>query len=172
MGSLDEASVMAGFLQRRVVQPIKSLLLQGITPEKIALSLACGAVLAVFPVLGSTTLLCAVAAILLGLNLPAIQLVNYLMYPIQLALIVPFLRAGAFLFHTKPLPFSLSQMLAMFPAATHAIHSLCFGFQRCRPWWSGRSALRSRLPHSMPSSVQRSLASLGLCVRRKDIDPC
>lgn len=114
MGSLDEASVMAGFLQRRVVQPIKSLLLQGITPEKIALSLACGAVLAVFPVLGSTTLLCAVAAILLGLNLPAIQLVNYLMYPIQLALIVPFLRAGAFLFHTKPLPFSLSQMLAMF----------------------------------------------------------
>jgi uncharacterized protein (DUF2062 family) len=114
MGSVDEESVMPSFLRRRVAQPIKALLLQGITPEKIALSLACGAVLAVFPVLGSTTLLCAAAAIILRLNLPATQLVNYLMYPVQLALIVPFLRAGAFLFRTKPLPFSLSQMLTMF----------------------------------------------------------
>ena len=105
---------MRGFLYRRFLQPIKQLLIQGITPEKIALSVALGATLAVFPVLGSTTLLCAAAAVLLRLNLPALQLVNYLMYPVQLALVVPFMRAGAYLFRRSPLPFSLVQMLTMF----------------------------------------------------------
>jgi len=33
----------------------------------------------------------------LRLNLPAIQLVNLVVYPLQLALLVPFLRAGAWL---------------------------------------------------------------------------
>ena len=66
-----------GFFHRRVVAPIVALLTQGITPEKIALSLAFGIVLGIFPVLGSTTVLCAAAALVFGLNLPAIQLVNW-----------------------------------------------------------------------------------------------
>lgn len=102
-----------GFFDRRLVQPVVGLLTQGIAPEKIALSLAAGIVLGVFPVLGSTTLLCAAAAVLFRLNLPAIQLVNYFVYPLQLLLIVPFIRAGEFLFRTQPLQLSLAQMLAM-----------------------------------------------------------
>lgn len=105
---------MRAFLTRRLLEPIKRLLFQGITPEKVALSLALGAVLAIFPVLGSTTLLCALAAVVLRLNLPALQLVNYLMYPLQLALVVPFMRTGARLFRTPQLSLSLAQMLAMF----------------------------------------------------------
>jgi uncharacterized protein (DUF2062 family) len=62
------------FLYRRLVRPILELLRQGVTPGKIALSLALGVVLGVFPVLGSTTALCTLAAITLRLNLPAIQL--------------------------------------------------------------------------------------------------
>lgn len=105
---------MQKFFKRRFLEPIKQLLTQGITPEKVALSLALGAVLAVFPVLGSTTLLCALAAVVLRLNLPALQLVNFLLYPVQLALVVPFMRAGAHLFRAPQLPFSLVQMLEMF----------------------------------------------------------
>ncbi len=66
-----------GFFHRRVVAPIVALLTQEITPEKLALSLAFGIVLGIFPVLGSTTVLCAAAALVFGLNLPAIQLVNW-----------------------------------------------------------------------------------------------
>jgi hypothetical protein len=114
-----------GFIHKRLVQPIVTLLTQGITPEKIALSLAAGIVLGVFPVLGSTTLLCAAAAVIFGLNLPAIQLVNYFVYPLQLILVVPFIRAGEFLFHAPPLQLSLSQMLAMARAdLPHAISTL------------------------------------------------
>ena len=40
-------------------------------------------------------LLCALAAIVLRLNLPAIQLVNQLSSPLQLALLIPLSRIGA-----------------------------------------------------------------------------
>jgi len=65
---------------RNILVPIVDLLRQGITPEKIALSVALGAVLGIFPVLGSTTLLCAAAAFILRLNMPPIQVVNFLIY--------------------------------------------------------------------------------------------
>ena len=62
---------------RRVVDPLLSLLRQGLSPERLALSVAVGIALGVLPVLGTTTLLCTLAAILFRLNVPAMQLVNY-----------------------------------------------------------------------------------------------
>jgi uncharacterized protein (DUF2062 family) len=108
---------MRGFFQRRLVQPLVRLLRMGITPEKIALSLAFGMVLGTFPVLGSTTILCTLAVFLFGLNFPAIQIVNYFVYPLQLALLVPLLRAGRILFREPPLPFKLADILAMIRAS-------------------------------------------------------
>ena len=96
------------FLYRKLILPLADLLRQGITPEKIALSLAIGICLGVFPVLGSTTALCALAAIVFRLNLPAIQLVNYLVYPLQLALIIPFIRFGEVLFSAPHVSLSLT----------------------------------------------------------------
>ena len=114
-----------GFIHRRVVAPIVALLTQGVTPEKIALSLAFGIVLGVFPVLGSTTILCAAAALIFHLNLPAIQLVNYLIYPAQLFLLVPFIRIGEKLFRFAPVQLSLTQILAMVRSdLPHAISTL------------------------------------------------
>lgn len=105
---------MKSLFQRRIVAPLMALLRQGITPEKIALSLACGVVVGVFPVMGSTTLLCAGAALLFRLNLPAVQVVNYFIYPLQLALILPFIRLGEVILRVDRTGLSLSQMVAMF----------------------------------------------------------
>lgn len=103
-----------GSFYRRLILPILNLLQQGITPEKVALSIAFGIALGVFPVIGATTLLCAAAAIVLRLNLPAIQLVNYFVYPLQIALLLPFIRFGEFLFRVRqPMPFSITQILEM-----------------------------------------------------------
>ncbi|MEQ1352439.1 MAG: hypothetical protein ABLT11_00385 [Candidatus Acidiferrum sp.] len=41
-----------GFFHRKIVRPVVDLLRQGITPEKIALSIACGLILGIFPALG------------------------------------------------------------------------------------------------------------------------
>ena len=87
------------------------------TPEKIALSVALGAALGVFPAVGWTTALCALAAIILRLNLPAIQIVNYLVYPAQIALLVPFFRLGEKLFRAPHLPVSVPQIYALIHAS-------------------------------------------------------
>ena len=92
-----------GFLYRKLVWPLLDLLRQGVSPGKIALSLALGVALGVFPVLGSTTTLCALAAFALQLNLPAIQIVNYFVYPLQIALLIPFFRLGEKLFRAPRL---------------------------------------------------------------------
>ncbi len=114
-----------GFFHRRLARPILDLLRQGVTPEKIALSIALGVALGVFPVLGSTTALCALAALALRLNLPAIQVVNYFVYPLQIGLLVPFFRLGERLFRAPHLPLSVPQIYAMIHAGMgNAIRSL------------------------------------------------
>jgi len=104
------------FFQRRVIAPITNQLKQGITPERVALTLALGLTLSVFPILGATTLLCTGAAFLLRLNQPIIQLVNYLAYPLQIVLLIPFYRAGEWLLGLQPVALSVSLLLARFRA--------------------------------------------------------
>jgi uncharacterized protein (DUF2062 family) len=80
------------------------LLGEGMSTKKISLSIVLGTALGIFPVVGSTTLLCAIAALVLRLNLPAIQAVNYLVYPLQLVLLAPFYGAGNWLFGARSMP--------------------------------------------------------------------
>jgi uncharacterized protein (DUF2062 family) len=119
-GPIEESLLKEGFFKRRLVRPILDLLRQGVTPEKIALSVALGAALGVFPALGWSTALCAIAAILLRLNLPAIQLVNYFVYPAQIALLVPFFRWGEKLFRAPHFPISVPQIYSLFHAGAWA----------------------------------------------------
>jgi uncharacterized protein (DUF2062 family) len=67
---------------------------EGCSREKLALLLAIGLVLGTFPVFGLPTILCIVAALSLRLNMAALQVVNQLSSPLQLALLVPLARVG------------------------------------------------------------------------------
>lgn len=67
----------------------------GMPPERVALLIAVGLVLGTFPIVGVPTLLCLAAGAALRLNMPALQLLNSLSSPLQLALLVPLERAGA-----------------------------------------------------------------------------
>ncbi len=102
-----------GFFYKKAVEPVFTLIKQGISPEKISLGMACGIILGVFPVLGATTILCGMVAIIFRLNLPAIQLVNYMVYPLQLALLIPFFHLGDLLFQVEPLPLSAQELIAL-----------------------------------------------------------
>jgi uncharacterized protein (DUF2062 family) len=101
------------FLYKKAVEPAVALIKQGVSPEKISLGMACGIILGVFPVLGSTTILCGLAAIIFRLNLPAIQLVNYMVYPLQLVLLIPFFHLGNLLFQIEPLPLSAQDLITL-----------------------------------------------------------
>ncbi len=104
---------MKEFFRKKLLDPVIDLLKQGITPEKIALSFALGAILGIFPVIGSTVLLCALATYLFKLNVLAIQLVNYLVYPVQLILFIPFIRLGEIILQHEPFPISMEIIFKM-----------------------------------------------------------
>lgn len=85
-----------------VLKRLQAVLTCGMTPRKLALTLCLGCAVGVLPLLWGTSLLCILLAHLLRLNQVALQSVNYLLYPLQLALLVPFFRLGAWLFPWGP----------------------------------------------------------------------
>jgi len=104
------------FWQRRMVAPLRAQLVQGITPEKLALTVALGLVLGCFPILGAATALCTAAGFTLRLNQPVIHAVNQAAYPLQLTLLIPHYRAGEWLFQTSPVPLSITMLYDRFTA--------------------------------------------------------
>ena len=99
-------------LRRRVVEPVKQQLWQGVTPAKLALSLALGVVISAMPVLGITTLVALAVSVVLRLNHVAVVAANYLAYPLQILLFIPFFQAGAWITGGPPVPFSIEQIRA------------------------------------------------------------
>ena len=91
-------------IRAKTLKLIGTFLQEGVTLRRISFCIALGVALGIFPVLGTTTLLCAVAAFVFRLNLPAIQVVNYVVYPLQLILLAPFYGAGSWLFRGRSLP--------------------------------------------------------------------
>ena len=86
----------------------------GTSPEKLALTCAIGMVVGTLPIWGITTGLCFILAALFRVNIIILQMVNYAIYPLQLLLILPFIKAGTYLFQVNPLPYSLDQLISLF----------------------------------------------------------
>jgi uncharacterized protein (DUF2062 family) len=93
---------------------------QGISPRRLALTLALGFAVGCIPVVGIPTILCAGLALALRLNLPAIQAANYAAMPLQLALIVPFVRMGGWIVSAHPARLLTPRALEHFSALSLA----------------------------------------------------
>jgi uncharacterized protein (DUF2062 family) len=100
-------------LERRVLDPIVALLSRGASADALALSLAVGVTVGVFPVLGSTTVLCTLAALAMRLNLVAVQAAHFAMTPVQIVLIIPFVRLGERSVGTAHQPLSIDAGLEL-----------------------------------------------------------
>ena len=94
-------------------EKIKNALLQGISPRKLALTVTLGLIIGILPLLWGTSIICAILALLFGLNQAGIQAANYLAYPLQILLFLPFYRIGGWIFPGGP-PLSSDIFLAGF----------------------------------------------------------
>lgn len=103
--------------RRWVVKPISAQLTQGTTPAKIAQAIAFGVTIGVFPLLGTPTLLSLAIGIPLKLNQPVLQVFRELSYPLQLATVLMFMRAGESLFGAEHVPFSIPMLMERFFAS-------------------------------------------------------
>ena len=89
----------------------------GISPRRLAFTLALGFAIGCIPLMGVTTAICALLAMLLGLNMPAIQAANWLAMPLQLILLIPFLKLGQWLFPANSVALTRDDILARVQSA-------------------------------------------------------
>lgn len=93
-----------------MLRPLLRVLRGGVTPKRLAWSVAIGMMVGINPSVGVTTLLLILVAWAFGLNQVASQLGMHLMAPLHLLLFLPFIQAGVYLFHTRRLPLSRKQL--------------------------------------------------------------
>ena len=116
---------MGNWLRRRILDPLPTLLRQGMSPKRLALCVAIGIVVGNIPILGVSTLLCAAIALAFQLNLPSIQLVQAAMAPTQILLIIPFVRLGEWILRVPHQPVSIREGLDLIAkGARYAIAAL------------------------------------------------
>jgi uncharacterized protein (DUF2062 family) len=89
----------------------------GLAPRQLAFTLSLGFAIGCIPLLGVTTAICALVAMMLRLNMPAIQAANWVAMPLQVVLLIPFLRLGQWLFRGEPVVFSPAQLLLQIETA-------------------------------------------------------
>ncbi|XXG60606.1 hypothetical protein AAC387_Pa04g2470 [Persea americana] len=84
------------WIDRKIVEPLVQILQRGAEPKQLAFSAALGITLGIFPICGVTVILCGMAIALLGTlcHAPSVMLANFIATPIELSLVVPFLRFG------------------------------------------------------------------------------
>ena len=85
---------VSDWLRRKVLDPLVAELRQGATPEAVSAAVVVSFAIAINPIIGTTTLGCVIADRLFRLNHVVMQVVNHLSYPLQILLIVPFVRLG------------------------------------------------------------------------------
>ena len=102
------------FWRRRVLEPILALLKQGLTTHEIALTIALGVAGGIFPFLGFTAGLCFLLALAFRLNQPIIQLINQLLWPVQLTMIVVYIKIGSWIYGVQAMPFDPTEVTRIF----------------------------------------------------------
>jgi hypothetical protein len=94
----------------RILRPLLRQLCEGVTPRRLAWSLALGVVVGINPTVGLTTLVLVVIAWAFGLNQFASQIGLHAVAPLHLLLFLPFIEVGVYVFHTRRLPLSRQQI--------------------------------------------------------------
>ncbi|XP_074262973.1 uncharacterized protein LOC141585828 [Silene latifolia] len=87
---------VCSWLHDKIIDPFLLILRRGTEPKQLAFSAALGTTLGIFPIVGVTVFLCGLAIPILGSRChpPTVLLLNFVVTPIELSLVVPFLRLG------------------------------------------------------------------------------
>ncbi|XP_009602500.1 uncharacterized protein LOC107816181 isoform X1 [Nicotiana tabacum] len=81
---------------KKIVDPLLQILRRGAEPKQLAFSGALGVTLGIFPIVGVPVFMCGLAIAVLGssCHAPTVFLANFIATPVELSLVIPFLRLG------------------------------------------------------------------------------
>jgi hypothetical protein len=101
-------------LRRRLLIPMANVLKDGASADWLAWSISAGLALAIFPIFGTPWMLCLAVGPLLKISQPLLQGIAFLLWPIQLMLIMPFIHFGERIYGVPLMPYSLPELVARF----------------------------------------------------------
>lgn len=112
------------FIRCHVLRPLLRLLRGGVTPRRLAWSLAFGMAIGINPTVGVTTVVVILLAWVFGLNQLASQIGVHVVAPLHLLLFIPFLQLGVYVFRTRHLPFSSKDIHHMSHHPMRMVHEM------------------------------------------------
>ena len=101
-------------MYRKVKQVLHRELTNGLNLEDGSKAVATSFTFGIFPIIGFSTPLNTLAALTLRLNQPIVQAINWVLGPLKLLLIIPFLRLGEWVFRAEPFTLSLKEFSKIF----------------------------------------------------------
>jgi uncharacterized protein (DUF2062 family) len=107
-------AMITGWAERKFMFPLIKAVKAGISIERLAVSLALGITIGLIPLYGFTTLIVSCTALSLRLNFVAMQVAHYIVQPLQIALLVPFLKLGEAILKSSDISFSVKQYIHLF----------------------------------------------------------
>ncbi|CAM2873550.1 DUF2062 domain-containing protein [Rariglobus hedericola] len=111
---MSDTSPRRSFWKRRFGDPVMALLTQGVTPDKVASTVAVGTAASLFPFLGFTTTLNIIIGFWFRMNQPLLQAVNYLLAPLHIVMILVYVRVGEWIWRSSEDPFSIGDLISSF----------------------------------------------------------
>ena len=113
---------------------VRTQMTQGLSSDDCGRAIAASLTIGVFPIIGFSTPLNAFFAAAFRLNQPITLMFNWIVGPIKIALILPFLRLGEWFFQAEPFSLSLMQFSERFfsdVAATTVEFAATFAYAIC-----------------------------------------
>ena len=112
---------------------IIALFKQGLTPIELTQSIIVSGLISTIPILGVSTFLLTALSLKRKLNLPIMIAQSYLMWPIQVIMIIPFINIGEFIFSVPKTNHSAQEIIAsfqnsFFATLSHLSFELLCGF--------------------------------------------
>jgi uncharacterized protein (DUF2062 family) len=112
---------------------IIALFKQGLTPIELTQSIIVSSLISIIPILGLTTLLLTTLSLKRKLNLPIMIAQSFIMWPVQIVMIVPFINIGEFIFSIPKTNHSASEIIlsfqnSFFTTLSHLSFELLCGF--------------------------------------------
>lgn len=91
-----------------------ALLKQGLTPKELSQSIVVSGLISTIPILGLSTFIITTISLKSKLNLPVMIALSYLLWPVQILMIIPFIRVGEFIFSVPKNPHSVEEIINSF----------------------------------------------------------
>jgi len=91
-----------------------ALLKQGLSPKELSQSIIVSGLISTVPILGLSTFVITSVSLKRKLNLPVMIGLSYLMWPVQILLIIPFIRVGEFIFSVPRNHHTVEEIISSF----------------------------------------------------------